>query len=61
MNTPPHDYRSQSRTRTPGGLLELRERKDGRRASLSLNGVLLEVGPPARIERRYLNLTNQVV
>jgi hypothetical protein len=35
------------------GVLAHNVRKDGRRASLTLNGLILEIGTPGRIQRRY--------
>lgn len=62
MNTPPQDYRPSQRIRLPkGSLLESRIRKDGRRASLTLDGIVLEVGTPARIKRRYHFLSKSTV
>lgn len=62
MNTPPQDYRPTRRARlAKGSLLEARLRRDGRRASLTLDGILLEVGTPGRIERRYRALSQPKV
>lgn len=62
MNTPPQDYRPTERTRLPkGSLLERRLRRDGRRASLTLDGIVLEVGTPGQIRRRYHSLSKKGV
>lgn len=62
MNTPPQDYRRKSHARLPhGGLLETRLRRDGRRASLVLDGLVLEVGRPEQIARRYRDLARREV
>jgi hypothetical protein len=45
-------------TRLPNrGVLAHNVRKDGRRASLTLNGLVLEIGTPGRIQRRYRTLS----
>jgi hypothetical protein len=50
-------YRRVARTRLPNrGVLAHNLRKDGRRASLTLDGLVLEVGTPGRIGRRYRTL-----
>jgi hypothetical protein len=38
------------------GVLAHNVRKDGRRASITLDGLVLEVGTPGRIRRRYKTL-----
>jgi hypothetical protein len=59
---PAQGYRPKRRTRLPqGGLLETRVRRDGRRASLVLDGLVLEVGCPALIARHYATLSSQHV
>lgn len=51
------DYRRVARTRLPNrGVLSHNLRKDGRRASLTLDGLILEIGTPGRIQRRYQTL-----
>ena len=51
-------YTRVARTRLPDrGVLAHNVRKDGRRASLTLNGLILEIGTPGRIQRRYRTLS----
>lgn len=51
-------YRRVAHTRLPGrGVLAHNLRKDGRRASLTLDGLVLEVGTPGRIQGRYRTLS----
>lgn len=51
------NYKRVARTRLPNrGVLAHNLRKDGRRASLTLDGLVLEIGTPGRIQRRYRTL-----
>lgn len=52
------NYRRVAQIRPPDrGVLVLNLRKDGRRASLTLDGLVLEVGIPRRIQGRYRTLS----
>jgi hypothetical protein len=51
-------YTRVARTRLPNrSVLAHNVRKDGRRASLTLDGLVLEIGTPGRIQRRYRTLS----
>lgn len=50
-------YKRAAHIRLPGwGVLAHNVRKDGRRANLTLDGLILEVGTPGRIRQRYKTL-----
>lgn len=54
------NYKRVARTRLPNrGVLAHNLRKDGRRASLTLDGLVLEIGTPGRIGRRYRTLSQK--
>lgn len=51
------NYKRVARTRLPNrGVLAHNLRKDGHRASITLDGLILEIGTPGRIGRRYRTL-----
>lgn len=53
-------YRRVAHTRLPDrGVLAHNLRKDGRRASLTLDGLILEMGTPGRIRCRYKTLISK--
>ena len=54
-------FKRVARTRLPGrGELAHNLSRDGRRASLTLDGLVLEVGPPGRIRGRYRALSQEL-
>lgn len=53
-------FRRVARTRLPGrGELAHNLSRDGSRASLTLDGLVLEIGPPGRIRGRYRALSQE--
>lgn len=48
------NYKRAARTHLPNrGVLAYNLRKDGRRASITLDGLILKIGTPGRIQQRY--------